>query len=506
MSTAGAKRPLASRSKAKVERTAASRKKLKPAAELKIIETRVYRGPNYWSYEPGHQAGGRPGRAGAVPVEHHPRLRRGAAGHAAGGRQPLLRHGPPRRLRRAPARGHLVGPCGRAHRAAAAARGGHRGRPRQDAQHRRAWAVPRRLLVRRGERGPGGRAPGGSAGQPPGRRRGRTSTSGSSSRSWSCWPSARPSARRPRRILDEAALRDIPSIRLNEQSLVQLGHGVHQQRIRATMTSQTSSLGRRHRVRQEADQQAAGGDRRAGARAPRWSATSRRRPPRPRTHRLPGGGQAAGRQPWPGRRSSTWPMTAAVRAGYAAARAESRHGGVVVESYLTGNDYRCLVIGGVLRAVAQRVPAHVVGDGEHGLAELVEITNADPRRGIGHEKVLTRIKVDDESTTYAREQGFEMSDVPPRGVAGLPQAHRQHEHRRHQHRPHRGERTPTTSRSQSWRRGSWASTSPASTSSAPTSACRCARPAAASWRSTPRRASGCTRIRPRASRSTSPSR
>ena len=87
----------------------------------------------------------------------------------------------------------------------------------------------------------------------------------------------------------------------------------------------------------------------------------------------------------------------AVRAGYAAARAESRHGGVVVESYLTGNDYRCLVIGGVLRAVAQRVPAHVVGDGEHSVAELVEITNADPRRGIGHEKVLTRIKVDDES-------------------------------------------------------------------------------------------------------------
>ena len=82
----------------------------------------------------------------------------------------------------------------------------------------------------------------------------------------------------------------------------------------------------------------------------------------------------------------------------------------------TGNDYRCLVIGGVLRAVAQRMPAHVVGDGEHSLTELIEITNADPRRGIGHEKVLTRIKVDEESITYAREQGFEMTDVPPRGV------------------------------------------------------------------------------------------
>jgi cyanophycin synthetase len=88
----------------------------------------------------------------------------------------------------------------------------------------------------------------------------------------------------------------------------------------------------------------------------------------------------------------------------------------VVETYLHGSDYRCLVIGGELRAVAQRVPAHVEGDGRHTLDELVEITNADPRRGIGHEKVLTRIKVDDEAITYAREQGFERGDVPPAGT------------------------------------------------------------------------------------------
>ena len=44
-------------------------------------------------------------------------------------------------------------------------------------------------------------------------------------------------------ILDEALLRDIPFIRLNDQSLIQLGHGIHQKRIRATMTSETGSLG-----------------------------------------------------------------------------------------------------------------------------------------------------------------------------------------------------------------------------------------------------------------------
>jgi cyanophycin synthetase len=106
---------------------------------------------------------------------------------------------------------------------------------------------------------------------------------------------------------------------------------------------------------------------------------------------------------------------AAVRDAYPVARAQSRNGDVVVETYLTGNDYRCLVIGGVLRAVAQRVPAHVEGNGRHSIAKLVETTNNDPRRGIGHEKVLTRIKIDEESIGYAREQGFELSDVPPRG-------------------------------------------------------------------------------------------
>jgi cyanophycin synthetase len=106
----------------------------------------------------------------------------------------------------------------------------------------------------------------------------------------------------------------------------------------------------------------------------------------------------------------------AVRAAYPVARAEARRGGVIVESHLAGNDYRCLVIGGVLRAVAQRVPAHVDGDGTQSLAQLVETANADPRRGIGHEKVLTRIRLDDESIAYARQQGFELEDVPPPGA------------------------------------------------------------------------------------------
>src|SRR2546428_949657 len=65
-------------------------------------------------------------------------------------------------------------------------------------------------------------------------------------------------------------------------------------------------------------------------------------------------------------------------------------------------------------AVAQRVPAHVIGDGEHTVRELVDITNRDSRRGIGHEKVLTRIKVDSAAEELVRRQGFDLDDIPPK--------------------------------------------------------------------------------------------
>src|SRR5450432_4043053 len=105
----------------------------------------------------------------------------------------------------------------------------------------------------------------------------------------------------------------------------------------------------------------------------------------------------------------------AVRAAYQGARSESRSGDLVVETYVAGNDYRCLVIGGKVAAIAERVPASVVGDGLRTVAALVEAANADPRRGIGHEKVLTRIRVDADAIELVRSQGFEMDGVPPDG-------------------------------------------------------------------------------------------
>jgi cyanophycin synthetase len=215
-------------------------------------------------------------------------------------------------------------------------------------------------------------------------------------------------------LLDEAGLRDIPWIRLNEASLVQLGHGVHQKRIRATMTSNTSSLGVDIASDKKLTNQLLLG---TGVPVPRAEVVRDADEAVAAAERIH---YPVAIKPLDGNhgRGVILNLTEAdaVRDGYAVARSESRNGGVVVESFLTGNDYRCLVIGGVLRAVAQRIPAHVDGDGTHTLAELVEITNADPRRGIGHEKVLTRISIDEESTTYAAAQGFAMTDVPPAGT------------------------------------------------------------------------------------------
>jgi cyanophycin synthetase len=212
-------------------------------------------------------------------------------------------------------------------------------------------------------------------------------------------------------LLDEASLRDIPWIRLNDQSLVQLGHGVHQKRIRATMTSNTSSLGVDIASDKKLTNKLLAG---TGVPVPRADVVRNADEAVAAAARI---GYPVAVKPLDGNHGRGVILNladeAAVRDGYAIARTQSRNGGVVVESFLTGNDYRCLVIGGTLRAVAQRIPAHVEGDGTHTLTELIEATNADPRRGIGHEKVLTRISVDEESVAYAAEQGFNLADVPP---------------------------------------------------------------------------------------------
>ncbi len=88
---------------------------------------------------------------------------------------------------------------------------------------------------------------------------------------------------------------------------------------------------------------------------------------------------------------------------------------VIVEGFIEGFDHRMLVVDGELIAVAQRLPGHVVGDGESTIEDLVEAVNADPRRGIGHEKVLTRLTFDHQAERLLELRGYTRRSVPPKG-------------------------------------------------------------------------------------------
>ena len=212
-------------------------------------------------------------------------------------------------------------------------------------------------------------------------------------------------------IVDEASSRDIPWIRLNEASLVQLGWGRYQQRVRATMTSKTSALavdiaGDKDMTRRLLAS--------AGLPVPRGEIVRDETATLAAARRI---GYPIVTKPLDGNHGRGVGLDLRterdVRAGFKRAFAEARHGEVVVESFVAGNDYRVLVVGGRMVAVAERVPAGVTGDGEHTVAELVGITNDDPRRGIGHEKVLTKIRVEAEAQALLKKQGFALDDVPP---------------------------------------------------------------------------------------------
>ncbi len=214
-------------------------------------------------------------------------------------------------------------------------------------------------------------------------------------------------------ILDEAVSRDIPWIRLNKHSLVQLGQGVHQKRIRATMTSATSAIAVDVASDKDLTTRLLGA---AGLPVPKQESVRTADQAVAVAERI---GYPVVLKPLDGNhgRGVCLDLTGAdaVRDAFPVAEQQSRRGWVIVESHITGRDYRCLIIDGRLAAVAERVPAHVIGDGQRTIEELVELTNADPRRGVGHEKVLTRIKVDDAAVELLASQGYKLSDVPPAG-------------------------------------------------------------------------------------------
>src|SRR3954466_10616733 len=172
-------------------------------------------------------------------------------------------------------------------------------------------------------------------------------------------------------ILDEAVSRDIPWIRLNKHSLVQLGQGVHAKRIRATMTSATSAIAVDVASDKDLTTRLLGA---AGLPVPKQDTVRTSDQAAAVAQRI---GFSVVVKPLDGNhgRGVCLDLQDAddVREAFPIARDQTRRGIVIVESYITGRDYRCLIIDGRLAAVAERVPAHVVGDGKSTVEDLVEL-------------------------------------------------------------------------------------------------------------------------------------
>jgi cyanophycin synthetase len=212
-------------------------------------------------------------------------------------------------------------------------------------------------------------------------------------------------------LVKAARERDIPHLRLNRHSLVQFGHGKYGRRIQATVTSETRHIAVEiasdkeetnrilhdlglpvpHQTMVYGEEQAIRAARRIG-----FPVVVK---PLSANH---GRGVSIGLE-----------TDEQVRVAYQKAREHERT--AIVESYIPGLDHRMLVVNGELIAVAKRVPGHVVGDGQQTVAELVARVNEDPRRGIGHEKVLTRLAFDHQALRLLEQKGYDTESVPPDG-------------------------------------------------------------------------------------------
>ena len=212
-------------------------------------------------------------------------------------------------------------------------------------------------------------------------------------------------------LVEAAEARNIPWLRLNRHSLIQFGHGRYQRRIQATVTGNTYQIA----VDLASDKEEANrilAD--LGLPVPRQALV----------YNADRAVRAAERIGYPvvikplnanhGRGVSTH-LETPEEIAIAFEKAREHHRAVIVESFIQGHDHRLLVVNGELVAAAKRVPGHVVGDGKSSVEALVDKVNADPRRGVGHEKVLTRLELDHQAGRLLAERDFTRETIPPEG-------------------------------------------------------------------------------------------
>ncbi|TFI56260.1 cyanophycin synthetase [Mastigocladus laminosus UU774] len=209
-------------------------------------------------------------------------------------------------------------------------------------------------------------------------------------------------------IIKEAEKRGIPWMQLGARFLIQLGYGVNQKRMQATMTDNTGILGVELACDKEATKRILAS---TGVPVPRGTVINFLDDLQEAVEHV--GGYPIVIKPLDGNHGrgitidiQSWEEA---EAAYDAARQVSRS--IIVERYYSGRDHRVLVVNGKVVAVAERVPAHVVGDGRSTIAELIEETNKDPNRGDGHDKILTKIELDRTSYQLLERQGYTLDSV-----------------------------------------------------------------------------------------------
>jgi cyanophycin synthetase len=213
-----------------------------------------------------------------------------------------------------------------------------------------------------------------------------------------------------RALVDEAERRGIPVMRLDEKSLIQLGHGRYQQRIRASITGRTSFVATelasdKAMTKKLLDESGIPVPRGVVVREPDDAVRAARRLGFPLVTKPLDGNHGRG-------------VTIGIaneeqlRFGFAEAQRQAKGRDVIVEQFFQGNDHRILVVNGRMIAVAERVPAQVLGDGVSTIRQLVDEVNRDPRRGDGHENVMTRIRIDSIVEEYLGRSGLTPDSIP----------------------------------------------------------------------------------------------
>ncbi len=209
-------------------------------------------------------------------------------------------------------------------------------------------------------------------------------------------------------IVDEAAKRGIPYIRLNKYSLVQLGYGVNQKRIRATIASTTSNIAVDIACDKEETKLLLEA---AEIPVPRGTVVRTEEGVKEAIEKY---GYPLVIKPIDGNhgKGNTTNITNWDQASKAFEAAKQFSRSVILEKFITGYDFRCLVINYKFICAALRTPASVVGDGIHNLEWLIEEINKDPRRGYGHEKVLTQITLDRYTQKMLDDANITLGHIP----------------------------------------------------------------------------------------------